>query len=192
LPDKSTSLPNILAVVAHLKKAGYKVGRQTVYNHRHEGKIRPGKDGKFPLSAVEKYAAIHLQHLGAPPPEAASGLDSSQRNKVDAETRKALAQAEHWELKTKTLSGDLVPRDLFERELAARAAVLKSDLSNFARSEPLAIITIVKGDPARAPELEAYMISAVERALARYAEKREFTVPTDPTAPASPEDPADE
>ena len=177
-PAGSTEpLKSLHAVVKYLEGKGYKIKKSSVYNHQAAGKIRPNKEGLYPIAAVDKYAQVHLK-LADGTPSGGKLLDKAQKEKADAETREKIARARHWELRTGTLEGKFVPRDLFEKELAGRAAIFRTDLENFFRSQIPAIVNIVSGDPAKIPELMSFCIDALEQQLARYMQKEEFKVDT--------------
>jgi len=119
-------------------------------------------------------------------------FDSLQKERMAAETLKMKAQAEHWQTKTRALTGSFVPRELFEMELAKRAGVMKNDLESFARSEAPGIISIVEGKPEKAPGLIQWLLNRIEDFLHRYAEEREFLVPAMPTIIETSGDPEDD
>jgi hypothetical protein len=169
------TLKNLLSVVRYLKEQGYKIGKSAVYKHQQEGKIRPNKDGVYALDETERYAATYLKKSDGTTPASAE-LDKKQREKVDEETRKIKAQAEHWEIRTSILKGSFVPRELFEHELAARATIFRSDIENFIRGQAQAAINLVSGDQNKAPDLIDFMLGQLEVWLARYTEKEEFKV----------------
>lgn len=171
------TLPNIMAVVDHLTRAGWKVAKSTCYNHKRSGILRPEADGTFKTSAVERYAADHLTKL-----DGRSDDDTGRlaEDKQRAEIRKSKAQAEHWELKTKIARGLYVPRDAFERELAARALIFKADLESFFRSQAGVIIALVGGDKEKTPDLIELLLAAGAGWMNRYAADREFVVPEGP------------
>lgn len=180
-PGSSTPAPfkNIHAIVKYLQEKGYAIKKSSVYNHQTAGKIRPNKAGEYPIADVDKYAAVHLK-LADGTPSAGKLLDKAQKEKASAETREKLARARHWELRTGALEGKLVPRELFENELAGRAAIFRTDGENFFRSQAAAFVNIVNGDPAKIAELMAFCLDAHEQWLSRYLQKEEFKV--DPTA----------
>lgn len=181
------TLPNILAVVDYLTRAGWKVAKSTCYNHKKSGLLRPENDGAFKISTVEKYATEHLTRIDGRPEDDSERL---AEDKQRAETRKAKAQAEHWELKTKIAQGLYVPKDAFERELAQRAIVFKADAEAFCRGQAGIIIAMTGGDKDKTPDLIEYMLAAVAGWLNRYAADREFTIPVQAPGPvfADPED----
>ncbi len=168
------SLANILAVVDYLSGQGWKVHKSAVYNHKKEGKIRPGPDGSFRMADVERYAETYLNRLDG----GQSGkLDKLQQEKLVAEIDKTKAQARHWTMKVETFSGAYVPKELFEAELAKRAAIFRNDLETFASSEAGGIVSLAGGDAGKIPDVIEWILGRVEAFLARYSEEKEFKVP---------------
>jgi len=172
--QEEKTLANALSVSEYLTTQGWKAGRSTIYKHQKEGKLRAQQDGSFRISDAEKYASSFLKRLDG---SQADKLDQLQKERLIAETRKSLAQAEHWEKKTQVFTGEFVPRDLFERELAKRAAVFRSDLENFARAEAAGIIHLVGGDAGKVSDLINYLLGKTDDFLDRYTEEKEFTLP---------------
>jgi hypothetical protein len=168
-------LKNLHAVVKYLKDKGYKIEKSSVYNHQATGKIRPNKEGLYPIADVDKYAQVHLR-LADGTPSAGKVLDKAQKEKADAETREKIARARHWELRTGTLEGKFVPRELHENDLAGRAAIFRTDMENFFRTQLPAIVNIVSGDQSKVPEATSFCIDALEEQIARYLQKEEFKV----------------
>jgi hypothetical protein len=172
--EREESFDDVLAVVDYLTKSGWRIKKSTAYNHRDKGWLRPGADGKYTLAAVDKYAALKLKRL-----------DGSKKDKIEkmnadrqaAETRRLNALAEREEMKLKILKGNYVDKGSFERELAHRAQLLKTDGESFCRSQAAAIISLVVGDRDKIPDLTEYMLEAFAGWLNRYAADREFTVP---------------
>ena len=162
---------NLQSVLTYLTESGYKISQSKIYQDRDEGKIRPQKNGNYTLKAVEKYASLFAKRLDG----STSGDDEQlQKERLQAETKKAKAQAKHWEQKTKIAAGQYVPKESFERELAARASIFKTDLENFCRSEAVGIISIVTGDQNKAPDLIDRMLTRVEHFLNRYSDGAQF------------------
>lgn len=164
------------AVALYLDKQGYKIKKSTIYNHKTEGKIRPNKEGKYSIDAINKYARIHLPLIDGSAPPFAKGIDKAQQESAEAATRERIARARHWELRADALEQKLVPRELFENELAARAAIFRTDGENFFRSNASALVNIVNGDPGRIPDLIELCLNEFDKWLARYLRKEEFKV----------------
>lgn len=168
------ALQNILAVVDYLSGQGWKVHKSAVYNHKKEGKIRPQPDGTFRISDVERYAETYLRRKDG---TESGKLDKLQQQKLEAEIKRTEAQAEHWVNRSRASSGAFIPKEHHERDLARRAAVFRSDLETFARSEASEIVSLVAGDAGKIPELVTWILGRFDGFLANYAEEREFRVP---------------
>jgi len=179
-PEKYGGLKNLLEVVEFLKAAGWKVSKSAVYRHRDQGKIGPQVDGTFLISEVERYARDWLKMADGSGGRNKSRIEPvAQREKKQAEARKIAAQAEHWEIKTKILRGEYVERVAFERALARRAAVFKSDIENFIRNNSGEMIALAAGDATRAPDLIEFWLDKSEEWLTRYSENQEFELPAE-------------
>ena len=143
MENAENSYPNALHAWQYLVDQGWKISMGRFYQHRDQKKIKAGKDGRFHEKALIKYARQYLKKKDGSSAEDES--DQKYQAKIDAETRKLKAQADHWEIKAKALSGQFVEKSWFERELAARAAVFRSDVENFIRSEAQAMISTMGG-----------------------------------------------
>lgn len=173
------TFPNILAVVEYLRAGGWKVAKSMAYQHRNEGRLRPREDGLFHTRDVVKYARSFLRKMDTGKTLSAE-IDAIQQERARAETDKAIAQAEHWQIRTAISRGRYVEKELFERELARRASVFKNDIDGFVRAHVSGIIDLVAGDVAKTPDLIEFMLGHAEDWLDRYAEEREFKVPLPP------------
>lgn len=158
-----------LKVTEYLQRCGYEIKKSAVYNHIREGKLRPDAKGGYSQAAVDKYAKRWLS--AGPVAATAPELTDLQEKKLEAEVRKLEAQAEHWRHKTAVEQGLYVELETVERSLAARASILKSDLSNFIRARAEELIAIVDGDPQKAPDMIEIYLESLETALGRYAEE---------------------
>ena len=181
IPDK---FKNRKEVFEHLKSLGNKISKSKLYDDVAKGLLRVQKDG----SVLKKDVEYYLLHPASRLTSTSSDLDEVQRRKAEAETRKSEAQAELAENKARILSGQLIEKDLFYGELAARASIFKSDLVNFFRAEAPNMIAIVAGDPKKAPDLMDLCFTALEKALSHYSSDADFAVP----AAIFPEDDSDD
>ena len=175
--EKNKNFQNIMEVVKYLRSAGWKATKSTVYRHREQGLIGPLPDGTYSRDDVQRYARDRLGRVSGAGPAVRSKAAVDQDTKSAAEARKVSAQAEHWEIKTKILRGEYVERSAFERALARRAAVFKSDIENFIRNNCGEMIAMVAGDATRMPDLIEFWLEQSENWLARYAEDREVELP---------------
>ena len=167
-----SKLKNIPAVIHYLEKAGWKISKSAAYKHKKEGKLRPGQDGTFSVKAVEKYAKRWLEKK-----DGSEGLDDLQEATAKAQLEKLQAQARHWDTKTKIELGEYVHRNQWDRELAARARVFKSDMENFIRAQASEITRIVEGDPEKAPDLIEFYLEHLEVWLNRYSKHKTWKTP---------------
>ena len=113
-----------------------------------------------------------MNQPGTPDDAITDGVD-----RKEADRRKAIAQARHWEVKTKILEDQFVDREWAEMQLAARAMVLKSDMENFFRSRAPEIIAKCDGKQEFAPDVIEYLLTNLEAWLGRYSQPIEFNVP---------------
>ena len=171
------TFPNVLAVVEYLESRGWKVAQSAAYNHVKQGKLKKNAQGKFTKAAVDRYAGAWLKLKGGPEDSREDDQDALAREKLAAEARKAQAQAEHWEHKTAVERGQFVPQGEFERQLAARAVVFRSDLMNFCVGAASEICGLVEGDPERVPDLMEFLKGRMVLLLDRYAQDTEFDIP---------------
>jgi hypothetical protein len=163
---------NVKEVVTYLKGTGRNVSKSTVYNHRKWKWLRAEQNGEILLSEVKKYIKMYLDKDSDGP--AASTVKTTEMQEAKAEKEKA--QAKHWTIKTGILEEKYIEKTLYERDLANRAMLLKSDGDNFFRSSAQEMTEIVDGDPELVPDLIAFCIKKWESFLGRYAEEREFAV----------------
>ena len=160
----------VTAVHAYLEGQGWKCALSTVHNHVNAGKLAKGKDDRFDRRVVDRYAGVYLQSV-------ADELEELDLKKKKADTRRADAQAVHWETKTDLETGAVVPKDQLEHELAGRIAIFRSDMENGMRQLAPEVVALCKGDEKLVPEVTEFLLDRAERWLGRYAEEGEFEVP---------------
>lgn len=181
-----TTFPSIPAVVEYLHAQGWKISTRTGYNHNKKGLIRPRKDGKYYLSDVNNYAQSGaLQRLDGARAESFD-LDTERKKRADADNAEAIARIN--KKKAEAIEGRYIERYEFERALAQRAALFKSDIEAFIRGTSEERVGLVGGDAGKVPDLIEYDLDQFERCLGRYSETiwdedsesyqgREFSVP---------------
>ena len=101
-------------------------------------------------------------------PEYADKL-AELKAKREAEIRKLNAHAKILENKAKAGSREWIRRSQYEKDLATRAAVLKSDLQSWCQSEATEICNTVEGNEELIPDLIQLMLQKIEMALDLYA-----------------------
>lgn len=177
--DKEQTFPNLLAVIKYLKEQNWKLSRSMAYKHRDDGKIKSQPNGTYRLSDVNKYIVVgQLKKTDGSNP--GNTLEKFQEEKIQTELDISKEKLEHLQLKNKVAKGMYVPKDAFERELAQRAIVFKSDVESFCRSKAADIINLTGGEKDRIPDLIEYMLGESATWLNRYAADREFVVPAAP------------
>ena len=172
-PDQK-SLSNLAEVIEYLTSQGWKAGKSTVYKHHKQGMLRSRDDGSFDASVVDKYAAVCLKRRDGIQDDR---IDKLQRERLVAETRKSIAQAEHWEKKTQIFTGSFVPKDQFEQELSKRAIIFRNDLENFCRTEAAGLISLCDGNLEKTPDVTEFMLDKINVFLSRYAQEKDYPVP---------------
>ena len=174
---KEKSFTNVKCVIEYLQSQNYKIKRSSVYEHAKHGKLKPKKDGIFYLSDVERYAKLFLKLKDNTLPGMVS-RETTQKRRVEAETRKMEAQALHWETKTKIESGSYVEKTAFEHALSQRAMLFKNDIDTFCRSKAADIINLTGGDKDKIPDLIEYLLDQTAKWLNTYSADQEFIIPT--------------
>ncbi len=163
--EQPETLPNLLAVVDYLGKQGWSIKKSAVYKHQKEGKIRPGKDGRFRIQDIDAYAEKYLQRLDGSDPV----LDSLQEKKLKADTEKAEAQARHWKIKTEIVEGQYISRDEIQAEWSARNVELRAGLLAWTNKLP----PLLYGREKR--EISAILRDEVHHLLDRFSRTGKWT-----------------
>jgi hypothetical protein len=171
-----TSLKDLLSVAKYLKDKGYRIGKSSVYNHKHAGKIKPDPTtGHYLIADVDKYASLHLERLDGTT-KSSQKLDSFQIKKIASEARIREAQAETWEIRAKTAKQEVIPVAAVNIRDAAKATTLRSDDLNWIYSRAASIIQVVHGDPSLEPDLIEFLRTDREMIFSRYDEKTLISV----------------
>jgi len=169
---------NRAAVLKHLQQAGYKLGRQKLYNDVKAGLLRMRADGTVAESAVETYVNNPMARIVAPEtiedPEEAAALSNLQRQIKEAELDRIKEDTAGKRRKNRVESGHLIPRESLEMEVIARALALKAFYMQQFRSNVLEMIQSVGGRPAQAENLLSLLGSIAEEATGRYADLTRF------------------
>jgi hypothetical protein len=184
------SVANLNEAARYLRAQGWKLGKSRIYKDHSAGKLAPGSDGRYLHAALDQYALANLTRSdGSPVTAGDNELARLQRESIEEELAHRKITRQRAELKFDRERGLLIPRDAFETEIAARAAVFRSDYENFCYMRAPEIIDTVAGDQARAPELITLMLAAGEIWFSRYAEEREIRLEPAASAPsASPDE----
>ncbi len=137
---------NLLEALSYIRSEGWKCSKSKLYED--QGKIERQKDGNFLRRDIDKYAENFLKKIDASDGDT---NDSQELQKWEI----AIAEEKHKKLQreNEVQSGLYLRKTDVEHMLAARAAFLKDNLGpTFIHSRASGLITLVKGDPDRAPE----------------------------------------
>lgn len=173
--NQQHTIPTVQAAVDFLSAQSWKVSVPGLYRHIRQMKIKRTESGSFDQKSLLRYAARHLRKKDGSTVSAET--EKAQQQRLDADTRKALAQASLAEAKARAISGKYILKEEVERGFAARAAVLKSDLFNFCHESAAGIIALVNGDPFKEADLREHMLYRIDVLLGRYAEPVKFEAP---------------
>ena len=170
---KQKPLKNLLSVIKYLESNGWQVSKSAVYRHRKAGLIKPDKGKQFSIKLVQQYAHNHLSKFKADdkPDENVTGDQIAHAKRI-AELKKLDGQARHWVAKAKVEEGGYIKKSLFERSLAQRAAIFKSDIEAFIRSYSSEMIHLVDGDDLKTPDLIDFWLEKSSVWLGRYTDAR--------------------
>lgn len=169
------TIPNTQAAVDFLSNLSWKISVPAFYRHLKQQKIRRTESGAYNQKDLLKYAGKHLRKKDGSTVSAET--EKKQQDRFDADTRKALAQAELAEAKARAISDKYMLREEVEWGFAARASIIKSDLFNFCHESATGIISLVNGDLLKAADLIEHMLSRVDLLLGRYSEPVKFAAP---------------
>ena len=162
-------------VLGYLQRTGWEIKKQTFYNHCSDGKLKKSRKGFYTRTAVKKYAETWLVHsgLGVQVDEAGENL---AREKTKAEITRINNAAEHERYKLDILKGKHIERDKLALELSSRLVVLDSGLEYLFKTNLAEMVSIVGGDPGKAPLLLEMLLRKKDEQLSSYANMDDFTV----------------
>ncbi len=172
---------NLNQAAAWLREQGWKISDSTIYNHHTRNLINPRADGLYHEADLLRYAQNTLKRKDGAGSEK---LEALQERKALAEIERAEVQAAKMRLQQEILEGKYITKEQHEREMAARARLLKADMQNFNRLYVEDLIHLVGGDPAQAPEALAFVERHTERWLNRYAIQGEISLTGEQGDPA--------
>ena len=161
------------SVLEQLKAAGYQVEKSKLNKDVKDGKLAKDK-GFFTAVRIRKYAELL--------PRTATGKTDSDcqaglaKEKLELDNESQRIKNRQLRRKEEETTGRLVPRQDFERELAARFVVLYSDTTRMAQSRAPEFIHLVGGDMKKSDDLAVAIIAAMDEMLHQYATIKKFHV----------------
>lgn len=157
---------NIPEMVAALEDEGWKVSDSSAYEHRDQGKLKLRDDGTISETMAMEYARAYLKRKDGTSGHKTQNL---QEEKAREEMLRIREDRRMRELKRRAATGELIPRNQVEIELAERAINLRTYLEAVARSSSGRIIKIVDGDPQESSELISFMLGMFRKAMDNYS-----------------------
>ena len=169
------TLPNTAAVLDHLKEAGWKVTKTSLYRHQSQGKLLPQSDGSYTKYAVEKYAKTFLKQTSTGK-RVGEAADALQQKKLNQDIELQAIKIEREKFNYAKEQGLYIPKDQMEIELATRAGILVAGLKHWVQSNTADWIAAMGGDTKRTGELINLMSRDVDEHINHYASSREYEV----------------
>jgi hypothetical protein len=159
--NKNPVFANARQIYLYLKDQGYQVAQQTVYNHIEKGLLQPKRGGGFSQRTVDSYALSHLTKVSpdieddcnfAPSPDF-EDLQGAGERKQKNHADYLEYQAKLKQLQYKRESGQVIPKDMVEREMAARAQAFRFGLESFGHDVAPDLAGIFGGEQAVAEKM---------------------------------------
>lgn len=164
---------NPIRVSEWLRRQGYKASQRKIYADVAKGLLVPLSGGEFTMAAVEHY--IKLANLKQP---AATGVTTSKMAEAlkMEELKIAKLKREKLEREAARETRGWIRRGDFNREMAARAAVLDQGVQNFFRLRVPDLVSMCGGDAMKVSTLVDYALAEWNVLLAEYVDVKQFTV----------------
>lgn len=164
-----------IAVHRWLEDNGWQIARSQFYAHCKDGLLRPGKDGKYHLKAVEKYATLHVKKA-----ETGQKVNTFEEQLRERQL-KAKAEKEEIDLQLSRMDlekrqGKVIPREEHELAIVSRAVAFMAHLNHTVQSEVQNWIELVDGDQQKAPQLVEAISREIEQRMGDFAIDAEFDV----------------
>lgn len=169
--DAAVTFGTISEVCRYLDDRGFRATTSTVTRDFHKGLFGRNREGRFDAEIVLKYAELHRKRADSGKRKSVEDFDL-QRERAEAELEKIREQTRLAEVKRMKEEGRLVPRDLYEKDLAARLAFFSNQLEALAVTvsegsvlaiqgrglkQVSAMIEMVGGDQGKAMDLAAFL-----------------------------------
>jgi hypothetical protein len=158
----------------YLNAEGYKVSKSKIYRDADEGKITREADGTVTAEAAREYAKTHLVRSDAV--HTKEELKNLQATKLKKAIRNQDIDYARKKFDLEKEQGKYIPRDDFNAEMAARAAVLDSGFRHLFNVKTREWIKLVEGNPDRQADLLAQLNQDLDEQLTKYATTQVFQV----------------
>lgn len=175
MSETPATFKNTLEVLGWLKKSGYKVGKSKLYADAKAGLL---PSGECVIDDVERYARRARLKRQA---EVSTGeLDRMAKQRSEAEYRLLQKKYEKLEFELEKDKGKWLPREQFDQELSARAAVLLNGLRHLVQSRAAELLDVGKASGPQ--EMGDRLQAEIEDMLNDYANRETFQVIVMPEA----------
>lgn len=158
-------------VARYVNKLGYQAHDNTVRNHIKARKLLPREDTLYHADDVKVYAEAHLKPAA---PDTKGGKVAERIKKATAE--KLEQQARREKIKAEKEEGNLIPREQYEADLAARARILKASITQFVERWLEDLVLEVGGDVDLLPQARESALRRFEDYFAAYAKTGKLTL----------------
>lgn len=176
MTDDQKVFSSLLQVKDHLVENGYRVSKSKIYRDAENGKITVMTDGSGNKSvsalAAWEYAEKHLEKTGVNKGD----LKNLQATKLMKAIRNQDIEYDRKKFDLEKEQGKYIPREDFESELAARAAVMESGFRHLFSTRAREWITLVAGKADRQADFLEALNKALDEQLNTYATTRVFQV----------------
>lgn len=176
--DAERPFSTVADVLGYLKEDGWRVTQPTLYRHQKEGKLFPQRDGSYARKDVDKYARTWLKQKSTGK-RISDRTDELQRKKLEVELRNLDLDNKRKERLDAKETGNLVPREQMEIELATRAGILDAGLKHWIQSRAAEWCRLVAGDMKKVGELINLMSRDLDEHINTYASASEYQVVID-------------
>jgi hypothetical protein len=172
---EETDLKNLSDVLDYLLHAGWRATKASIYRHHKEGKLLPRPDGAYQIRDVEKYARTFLKQKSTGK-RISEKIDELQRRKLEMELENLNLENQRKKRQNEKETGNLVPREQMEIELATRAGILDAGLKHWIQSRAAEWARMVAGDMKKVGDLVNLMSRDLDEYINSYASASEYQV----------------
>ena len=165
---------SLLETCTYLNAEGYKVSKSKIYRDADEGKITREPDGTVTVEAAHEYAKMHL--VKGDPFHTKEELKGLQAKKLKNAIRNQDIEYQRKKFDLEKERGRYIPREDFEAEMAARAAILDSGFRHLFNVKVKEWIALVEGNPDRQADFLTVLNQDLDEQLTTYATTQVFQV----------------
>lgn len=167
------------AVHRWLEENDWMISKTQFYDHCADGLLRPVKQGenkgRYTLSAVKKYASLHVKKAETGLKENDELLKHQEEEKLlDLEIKRLKKKEAEWAQDIKEKKYMLTSDHI--RHMVAGAIAIEHGLKHFFRLKAEEIVDLVEGDQKHAPALVRYLVAQLNIELTAFSKPIEFEI----------------